>query len=110
MSSDLAIDRSSCSLRSRVHEGLEKYFHFSTLRPGQFEAVEPILQGKDVFVRMVTGSGKSLCMFLPPLIVSLEAAAVVVSPLNGLMEQQVGCRTYSYKYFIITAIHVRSVN
>ncbi len=93
MSIDLAVDRSSCSLRSRVDKGLEKYFHFSTLRPGQFEAVEPILQGKDVFVRMATGSGKSLCMFLPPLIVSLEAAAVVVSPLNGLMEQQVCCRT-----------------
>ena len=42
-----------------------------------------------MFVQMATGAGKSLCMFLAPLAVSESAVGVVVSPLNGLMEQQV---------------------
>ena len=42
-----------------------------------------------MFVWMATGAGKSLCMFLAPLAVSESAVGVVVSPLNGLVEQQV---------------------
>ena len=49
----------------------------------------PALCGKDVFVRMATGSGKSLCMFLVPLGLSESAMGLVISPLNALMEQQV---------------------
>ena len=49
----------------------------------------PILHGNDVFVRMATGAGKSLCMFLAPLSVSEHAMGVIISPLNGLMDQQV---------------------
>ena len=100
MSSGLYIVSSDCSGSSdslsnsttttSVLEALEKYFHYSSLRPGQLEAVQPILNGKDVFIRMATGSGKSLCMFAPSLSSSdNSAAAVVISPLNGLMEQQV---------------------
>ena len=77
----------SVSGRDKVVEVLERYFKYTTLRPGQYEAVQAVV---DVFVRMGTGSGKSLCMFLPPLCLSdTEAAAVIVSPLTGLMEQQV---------------------
>ncbi len=98
-----AVAAGSCRDRPRLTESsdrivltaLEKYFHYSSLRPGQLEAVQPVLNGEDVFIRMATGSGKSLCMFLPPLSSSdTSAAAVVISPLNGLMEQQVssgGC-------------------
>jgi ATP-dependent DNA helicase RecQ len=68
---------------------LRKYFGFSSFRPGQMEASLAALHGKDVFVRMATGSGKSLCMFLSPLSKSDEAIGVVISPLNGLMDQQV---------------------
>ena len=53
------------------------------------EASRAILHGRDVFVRMSTGSGKSLCIFLAPLCRSEEAMAVVISPLNGLMDQHV---------------------
>ena len=48
-----------------------------------------LLHGNDVFVRMATGAGKSLCMFLAPLAVSECAMGVIISPLNGLMDQQV---------------------
>ena len=40
-------------------------------------------------MRMATGSGKSLCIFLAPLAVGESAVGVVISPLNALMEQQV---------------------
>ena len=49
----------------------------------------PIFHGNDVLVRMATGAGKSLCMFLAPLSVSERAVGVIISPLNGLMDQQV---------------------
>ena len=47
------------------------------------------MHGRDVFVRMATGSGKSLCMFLVSLAVSDSGMGVVISPLNALMDQQV---------------------
>ena len=56
---------------------------------GQLDALLPVVHGRDVFVRMATGAGKSLCMFLAPLAISESAVGVVISPLNGLMEQQV---------------------
>ena len=52
----------------------------------------PVVHGKDVFVRLATGSGKS-CMFLAPLAISDIAMAVIISPLNGLMDEQV-CAIY----------------
>ena len=66
-------------------ECLRGHFKFSCFRPGQLDAVLPILHGKDVFVRMATGSGKSLCMFVP---VPASYSSLVFSPLIGLMEQQ----------------------
>ena len=56
---------------------------------GQIEALLPLLHQRDVFVRMATGSGKSLCMFLGPLAVSDKAIGLVISPLKALMNQQV---------------------
>jgi len=47
------------------------------------------LHGKDVFVRMATGAGKSLAMFLVPLAYSNVAVGVIISPLNSLMDEQV---------------------
>lgn len=78
---------------------LQKYFSFSNFRDGQLEALVPLLHGRDVFARMVTGSGKSICMFLGPL--ALSDSAIGLSPLSGLMEQQVsvvliGCNSVLY--------------
>ena len=78
-----------CQARLRLESALHQYFKLPGFKPGQMEAMLPLLHGKDVFVRMATGSGKSMCMFLPPLAVSTTSMAVVISPLVGLMDQQV---------------------
>ena len=76
----------TCVGYRKLKEALQGHFKF---RPGQLEALLPVVHGKDVFVRMPTGGGKSLCMFLVPLAVNKKAIGVVVSPLVSLMDQQV---------------------
>lgn len=66
---------------------LRTYFGFTGLRTLQAEAIGACLRGRDVFVRATTGSGKSLCYQLPPLV--LNKPAVVISPLISLMSDQV---------------------
>ncbi|PSS09571.1 Werner syndrome ATP-dependent helicase [Actinidia chinensis var. chinensis] len=66
---------------------LKKYFGYSAFRPYQKEIIENILEGKDCLVVMATGSGKSLCYQVPPLVVN--KTAVVISPLLSLMQDQV---------------------
>jgi ATP-dependent DNA helicase RecQ len=66
---------------------LREYFGFSQFRPGQREACEAALGGRDVLVVMPTGSGKSLCYQLPALL--RDDVTVVVSPLVSLMQDQV---------------------
>src|SRR5690348_16435052 len=74
--------------RSRDPEGaLHELFGFASFRPGQREAVEAALGGRDVLVVMPTGSGKSLCYQLPALM--RADLTVVVSPLVSLMQDQV---------------------
>ncbi|KAJ7964352.1 ATP-dependent DNA helicase [Quillaja saponaria] len=66
---------------------LKRYFGFSTFRPYQKEVIEKILEKRDCLVVMATGSGKSLCYQIPPLVVG--KTGVVVSPLISLMQDQV---------------------
>src|SRR5215218_7693493 len=74
--------------RSRDSEGaLGELFGFASFRPGQREAVDAALAGRDVLVVMPTGSGKSLCYQLPALM--RTDLTVVVSPLISLMQDQV---------------------
>src|ERR671933_2024456 len=74
--------------RSSDPEGaLAELFGFPAFRPGQREAVEAALAGRDVLVVMPTGSGKSLCYQLPALM--RADLTLVVSPLVSLMQDQV---------------------
>jgi ATP-dependent DNA helicase RecQ len=66
---------------------LERLFGFRAFRPGQLEACEAALAGRDALVVMPTGSGKSLCYQLPALLA--EDLTIVVSPLVALMQDQV---------------------
>lgn len=65
-----------------INETLKHYFGYDSLRPGQQELMEGILQGRDVLGIMLTGAGKSLCYQVPALM--LDGITIVVSPLISL--------------------------
>ncbi|MBO0592332.1 DNA helicase RecQ [Cellulophaga sp. E16_2] len=70
-----------------LHSSLKKYFGFSEFKGLQESVITSILEGKNCFVVMPTGGGKSLCYQLPALM--QEGTAIIVSPLIALMKNQV---------------------
>lgn len=74
-------------LQVDLHAALQQYFGFKKFKGTQEKAIESLLAGKDTFVIMPTGGGKSLCYQLPALV--SEGVAIVVSPLIALMKNQV---------------------
>ena len=75
---------------------LQEYFGFDGFKTPQEEIIQSLLDGKDTFVIMPTGGGKSLCYQLPALI--SKGCAIIVSPLIALMKNQVDLmRGYSSK-------------
>ena len=72
---------------SSSRELLQKYWGWPDFRPGQKEAIEASLSGKNTLVVLPTGGGKSLCFQLTALL--QDGICIVVSPLVALMIDQV---------------------
>ncbi|MBK8283278.1 MAG: DNA helicase RecQ [Saprospiraceae bacterium] len=77
-----------------LQSALQKHFGFNQFKGSQEDIIRNVLDGKDTFVIMPTGGGKSLCYQLPALM--LEGTAIIISPLIALMKNQVDAiRGYS---------------
>lgn len=73
-----------------IRNAVTDVFGFASLRPGQPEAIQDVLDGHPVIAVMPTGAGKSLCYQLPAVILGKQGGvALVVSPLIALMKDQV---------------------
>ena len=70
-----------------IEEARERVFGLPGFRPGQREAIDALLAGRDLLAVMPTGAGKSLCFQLPAIV--HPGLTLVVSPLIALMKDQV---------------------
>lgn len=71
----------------QIQQTLKDVFGFEKFKGNQLRIIRALLRGKDCFVIMPTGGGKSLCYELPALM--QDGTAIIISPLIALMKNQV---------------------
>ncbi|XP_069867740.1 ATP-dependent DNA helicase Q1 isoform X2 [Dipodomys merriami] len=85
-SSPAAWNKEDFPWSSKVKEVLKNVFKLPKFRPLQLETINVTMAGKEIFLLMPTGGGKSLCYQLPAL--CSEGFTLVICPLISLMEDQ----------------------
>ncbi|WP_316839534.1 DNA helicase RecQ [Pedobacter gandavensis] len=74
-------------VKKSLFDNLQTFFGFDNFKGDQESIITNVLEGKNTFVIMPTGGGKSICYQLPALM--SEGTAIVISPLIALMKNQV---------------------
>ena len=87
MSAWLSLSSAMENKKKQLIELLKIHFNYDSFRPGQEQAIDAILSGKNTIAVLPTGGGKSMIFQLPSLV--LEGVTIVVSPLIALMKDQV---------------------